>query len=123
MAGKDRFRPYAGALRKWPENGPPANLIRIGVLARGLAGGKLRAAPACTLASPPTTSKHYLCKAVPCTSTRQDEAGALSCRLGRSVPELPSVSFASSCWTRRAGAKSTWYWCGAWTGGDDRWPT
>src|SRR5271157_1228937 len=45
------------------ENGPPANLIRTGFLARGLAGGKLPAAAACTLASPPTTSKPYLCKA------------------------------------------------------------
>src|SRR5271157_1403140 len=108
LAANHCFRPHAGATRKWPENGPLANPIRTGFLARGLAGGKLRAAPAYTLASPPTTSKPYPCRAVPCGSTRRDEAGALSCRLGRSAPEHPSVSCARRCWTRRAAAKSTW---------------
>lgn len=43
LAGNNRFRPYTGATRRWPENRPLAKPIRSRFLARGLAGGKLRA--------------------------------------------------------------------------------
>src|SRR5271157_4236557 len=123
LAANHCFRPHAGATRKWPENGPLANPIRTGFLARGLAGGKLRAELVSTPACPPTTSRLCHFRAVPCGITRQDEAGALSCRLGRSAPELPSVSFVSSCWRPRAVARSTPCWCGDWIVGDARSPT
>jgi len=102
LAGNNRLRSHGTGLRKWLENNPLASPIRVRFLATHRAEGKLRAAPACTPASPPTTSNLFSCRAGPCASTQRGEAGALLCRCERSVPEHASANSETNCSTRRA---------------------